>query len=341
MIDETPTAPRRVSLTLLGELSAFESGRRTSLRLRVENRGTKRLGWPWRPSRLVYRWLWPDETLLSKSARTKRLPRSLAPGGACEIDLRVACPNTTGDFVLEVSVAEGTRRTHLRVVPEPLRIPTSVVRGKMDDFGEYKDVWEKANLDRDYWSIVGPGSRDEFDSLSRMKRNTLVQHGLTPKSRILDVGCGTGCLTQALLEYLDDEGFYFGTDIAPQAIDFCRRRYVRENFRFAVNGSTEVSIDEGDFDFIHLSSVFTHMFPEEIAAMSMDLRPRLRPDGVLIADAFTFQDGPEWSGSRAKVDVRRDVLEAAFDRARLRIDGAEVMVEEGPITRRLYRLRVA
>lgn len=208
----------------------------------------------------------------------------------------------------------------------------------MEDFGEYQDVWERADLDRDYWSIVGPASRDEFEALGRMKLNGLVDHGLTSASRILDVGCGTGGLTQALLEYLDDEGFYLGTDIAPQAIDFCRRRYVRDNFRFAVNGATEIPTDERDFDFIYLASVFKHMFPEEIEAMSANLRPRLGPDGVLIADAFTFDEGPEWSGNRAKVDVRREVLEAAFERAGLRIDREEIVVEEGPVTRRLYRL---
>ena len=83
---------------------------------------------------------------------------------------------------------------------------------------DYQAAYRRADLGRDYWSIVGPASRDEFEALGRGKRQILIDLGLTPSSRVLDVGCGTGQLTEALLDFLSPDGRYCGTDIASEAV---------------------------------------------------------------------------------------------------------------------------
>ena len=67
------------------------------------------------------------------------------------------------------------------------------------------------------------------------KLETLREVGLTPDTRILDVGCGTGQLAGPLESFLSDRGLYYGTDIGEEAIAFCRGRFERPNFRFARN----------------------------------------------------------------------------------------------------------
>src|SRR5260221_14539559 len=100
----------------------------------------------------------------------------------------------------------------------------------------------------------------------------LVNLGLTSASSVLDVGCGTGSLTQALFDYLGPQGLYYGTDIGAEAVAFCEKNYRRPNFHFLRNETTRIPIDGKQFDIIVLFSVFTHLYPQEIRAMLEDLR---------------------------------------------------------------------
>jgi SAM-dependent methyltransferase len=329
---------RRAAITLLDALPTFATGQTSRLRMALVNTGSAR--WPrhLRPPCVSYHWLTKTGECLVRAGKRTRLRQSVAPGGRCEVTAKVVSPSTTGDFWLEIDLVIGDDGWFGDGGSPTLRLDVHVARGATSDFDHYEDAWEKADLDRNHWSIVGPGSRDEFDALSRTKRDLLIRHGLTPTARVLDVGCGTGLLAQGLLDYLDDGALYVGTDISAKAVAFCRRRYRRPNFRFAVNEQTRVPIEEDGFHFVTLFSVFTHLFPEEVGGLASSLRSRLAPQGVLLADAFTVESGPEWAGSRAKVDILRSTLESAFDRAGLRIARAEVLVEEGDVTRRLYRL---
>jgi 2-polyprenyl-3-methyl-5-hydroxy-6-metoxy-1,4-benzoquinol methylase len=64
-----------------------------------------------------------------------------------------------------------------------------------DDF--YPNAWAKAKLNRDYWSVVGPSSLEQFNELSRVKLQILQDAGFMPHHNLLDVGCGTGLLAQS------------------------------------------------------------------------------------------------------------------------------------------------
>src|SRR4051794_40645769 len=54
--------------------------------------------------------------------------------------------------------------------------------------------------------------------------------GLTPRSRVLDVGCGIGRVARPLAGFLDG-GSYTGFDVNAPAIGWCQARYP-EHFRF-------------------------------------------------------------------------------------------------------------
>jgi len=129
---------------------------------------------------------------------------------------------------------------------------------------DYVRLYAAADLSRDHWSIVGPASREEHEAMGRGKLGGLVEQGLTPSSRVLDVGCGTGQLTGPLADHLDAQGVYFGTDVAPEAIAFCRERFTRPNFHFVVNEMTRLPIEGVSFDVVFLGSVFTHLYPAEV-----------------------------------------------------------------------------
>jgi len=103
---------------------------------------------------------------------------------------------------------------------------------------------------------------------------------LKPNYRILDVGCGLGRLARPLTKFLDHSGEYYGFDIAKDSIEWCESHYsVYENFHFLWAdlhskfynpdgklgaSSHEFPYQNDFFDFVMLTSVFTHLMPADV-----------------------------------------------------------------------------
>ncbi len=193
---------------------------------------------------------------------------------------------------------------------------------------DYRRAYARADLARDYWTVVGPTTREEYDRLGGVKLRHLIDLGLTPDSRVLDVGCGTGLLTAALEGYLSDRGLYVGTDLAPEAVAFCRQRFRRPNFSFVRNEMTALPLTEGPFDAIAFYSVFTHTYPEETALLLAEARRVLAAGGFVFADAFVSPDVRRSEGGRGAVVVGAGLLPRLIAGAGLRAE--TVMTLDGP-----------
>jgi SAM-dependent methyltransferase len=133
----------------------------------------------------------------------------------------------------------------------------------------------------------------------------LIDRGLRPEHRVLDIGCGIGNLAIGLRDYL--RGGYDGVDIHPEAVTWCQRAITPRypSFRFhradvasgAYNptGRTAASayrfpFPDRSFDFIFLASVFTHMMPDEVKHYIHELSRLLAPGGTCIASFFLLND---------------------------------------------------
>jgi SAM-dependent methyltransferase len=176
----------------------------------------------------------------------------------------------------------------------------------------YRIAYGKADLEKNHWSIVGAVSAEEWAALGAKKRELLVAHGLTPSSRVLDVGCGTGQLAAALEDYLSPAALYVGTDIAEEAVSSCQKKFQRPNFRFVRNDMTGVPVASEAFDFMFFGSVFTHMYPPEVTAMLRDVGRLLDPQGSIIADAFFSSGIGTWRGNRGMVVIDEGLLLQCF-----------------------------
>ena len=127
--------------------------------------------------------------------------------------------------------------------------------------------------------------------------------GLQPNARVLDIGCGIGRIAVALTHYLTSEGGYDGIDIIPGAIKWCTRKITRQYPRFCFQfadiyskaynpkGRVKASdyafpFDKDLFDFVILSSVFTHMLPEDLEHYISEVARMLRPGGTCFATYF-------------------------------------------------------
>lgn len=298
---------------LLGDEFAFEvEVELTGPKARAAAKAGISLGVHWRNANGVGYFCYDD------AHRVKLYPA--AEGGlSARLVGRLPAPNTAGDYVLEFDLIDGSEQwfgTRKRT-----RFPKLRVEGRKAEAGEpgfdYVNIYSALDLEKDYWTVVGPGSREEFESLGRGKMEFLVTRGLTPDSRILDVGCGTGQLAQPLVPYLSKKGLYVGTDIAPEAIAFCRGKYPQANFRFEVNGMTSLPLEKLDFHVIYLCSVFTHMYPGETRDMLKTLRGLLVPGGKIIADVFHSASMEGSAGTRSMVILGEKLLESITKEAGL------------------------
>jgi SAM-dependent methyltransferase len=143
--------------------------------------------------------------------------------------------------------------------------------------------------------------------------------GLRPDERLLDVGCGTGRVARPLAAYLT-AGSYDGVDIVSRSISWCRRAYRRlPNFRFhhadlfnrAYNpgGATLASeyrfpFDDASFDFVLLTSVFTHMLARDTQHYLRELARLLAPGGRVLMTAFLLDESSREGIAAGRADFR-------------------------------------
>jgi len=130
---------------------------------------------------------------------------------------------------------------------------------------------------------------------------------LEPEERVLDVGCGVGRIASALTGYLKPPGSYCGFDVVHEGIEWCQRVVTSQHPRFqflhadvfnaAYNplGSRSASeypfpYEDAAFDFVFLTSVFTHMRPPEMRHYLAEIRRVLRPTGRCFATYFILND---------------------------------------------------
>jgi SAM-dependent methyltransferase len=219
-----------------------------------------------------------------------------------------------------------TSRTMRRLVSRAARSWRRLI-GRRDDV-DYRRWYSTLDLQHDYWSIVGPSSKEEYERLGAVKLHLLLKLGLLPDMKVLDVGCGTGMLAAPLHDYLSDRGLYRGADISPDAVAFCRSRFRRPNFSFHVSEMTTLPLFRERFHVIVFFSVFTHTYPRETALLLRDASRLLKDDGVIFADLFAAPLVDRHAGNRAAVEVNPDYLLDLLDGSGLRAELVEAQPTE-------------
>jgi len=163
------------------------------------------------------------------------------------------------------------------------------------------------------------GDETNFKSVGVTLAKSLVTFaGLKPDSRVLEIGCGFGRVALPLSLMLDERGTYAGTDVMRDGIDWCRANITRQGFSFhhfdIYNefynprglGSVEdtpLPFEDGAFDLVFLTSVFTHLVQEDVAAYMREIRRVLAPNGTLAGTWFQV----EADVSTAILDGRTDI----------------------------------
>ena len=139
-----------------------------------------------------------------------------------------------------------------------------------------------------------------FEHFGVLEHSLLRQYGLRDDSRVIDIGCGAGRLTQQLARY--PKLRYLGVDVVPELLDYSRRKLARPDFELALSPGNTIPAPDGQADFVTFFSVFTHLLHEEsYAYLEQSLRV-LAPGGRVVFSFFEFAVEAQWGVFEGNVD---------------------------------------
>jgi ubiquinone/menaquinone biosynthesis C-methylase UbiE len=111
-------------------------------------------------------------------------------------------------------------------------------------------------------------------------RRQLLWAGLKQEMRALDLGCGSGIVSNLIAELVGESGHVLGVDGSKERVDFAQRRYgERETLGFSVCLFEDLGKLDDGFDFIWSRFVFEYLAdPEPVLEQALEV---LNPGGVL------------------------------------------------------------
>ncbi|CAM5277279.1 Methyltransferase OS=Streptomyces tendae OX=1932 GN=GUR47_04310 PE=3 SV=1 [Streptomyces tendae] len=137
-----------------------------------------------------------------------------------------------------------------------------------DHVGYYRAVMA-SDARRSPEAAVGSRSHDRWLALGAMQFDYLMEHGLRPGHRMLDIGCGNLRAGWRFIDHLDT-GHYYGVDISPDILIAAKETLTERGLQAKLPHLTltaDLRLDflpENHFDVVHAHSVFSHSPPRVI-----------------------------------------------------------------------------
>lgn len=132
----------------------------------------------------------------------------------------------------------------------------------------------------------------DWDTIGHHQFQFLVQHGLQPHHRLLDVGCGSLRGGVHYIKYLDD-GNYYGIDQAQWLLDAGRdievpRAGIAPDRKINLLCRDDFDVTEFGvrFDYAIAQSVYTHLPWNSILRSLINIQMVLKPNGKFFATFF-------------------------------------------------------
>ncbi len=132
-------------------------------------------------------------------------------------------------------------------------------------YDDYVDKQQIVGINERHYSIV----------------NYLLEFGLKPDSKVLEIGCGIGTLTE-LLSGVIPNGQLLANDISPKSIDIASEKLKKyTNVDFIVGDIAQQNI-EGKFDVIVMPDVLEHIPPADHFKIFAKLSELIDPKGFIL-----------------------------------------------------------
>jgi len=174
---------------------------------------------------------------------------------------------------------------------------------------------ERANPRAEYFDGIAD-RWDSWEDLTALRSKLMAgldELAVGAGETVLDVGCGTGNLTDALLARLSDSGRVVAVDIAPRMIDVARRKIDDARVTWHAADARRLPLADGSCDRAVCYSVWPHF--DDRAAVAAELSRVLRPGGRLHVWHLLSRERINEIHASAGDAVRRDQLPPAQETA--------------------------
>ncbi|GAB2457643.1 class I SAM-dependent methyltransferase [Streptomyces incanus] len=153
----------------------------------------------------------------------------------------------------------------------PGRVPRHLRRAARDTWLRYRSpdhvayyrAVMRSDTRQDPDAAVGSRNRERWLALGAMQFDYLLEHGLRPEHRMLEIGCGNLRAGWRFIDYLES-GHYHGVDISPDILIAAQDTLVTQGLQDRLPTLTPVRdltlrfLPEAHFDVVHAHSVFSH-----------------------------------------------------------------------------------
>ncbi|MEU0518614.1 class I SAM-dependent methyltransferase [Streptosporangium sp. NPDC006007] len=159
-----------------------------------------------------------------------------------------------------------------------------------DHVSYYREVMRSDIAEMSADAAIGSHRRKSWLRIGRMQFDYLLDHGVTPRDRVLDIGCGNLRLGWRLIDYLEP-GHYHGIDISPEILLAAAHTLTQHGLQSKVphlslvKDLTFATLPDAHFTVVHAHSVFSHSPLEVVDECLRHVGRILHPDGFF---DFTF-----------------------------------------------------
>lgn len=171
------------------------------------------------------------------------------------------------------------------------------LRLKHPDHVSYYRAVMASDTRRNPEAAVGSQTHERWLALGQMQFDYLVEHGLRPEHRMLDIGCGNLRGGWRFIDYLEP-GNYYGIDISPDILIAAKKTLVERGLQdklphLTLTGDLTLDFLPGDhFDVVHAHSVFSHS-PLEVIEECLAHVGRVLTDKGFFDFTFDRTEGTE------------------------------------------------
>jgi SAM-dependent methyltransferase len=179
---------------------------------------------------------------------------------------------------------------------------------------------------RDMIEKIGGG---DYDDIGRHFLEIFRDRvGIPSTARTLDIGCGCGRMAAPLLDYLEPDTPYHGIDVVLSMVNWCRKNISTRapnahfhhadvfNTAFNRRGTAgfeyKLPFGEQSFDFVFLTSVFTHMNPEDTTTYLKEIYRVLAPQGIVLMTFFLMNETYYRNRARDLLEIKLDFGESPY-----------------------------
>lgn len=156
---------------------------------------------------------------------------------------------------------------------------------------------------------------EDLPTLERKLADGLEELGVCADERVVDVGCGTGNLTRALLRRLSPKGKVIAVDISPRMIEVAKRKVSDPRVSWHPTDARRLPIADAACGRVFCCSIWPHF--DDRAAVAAELRRVLTPGGSLHVWHLIAREKINEIHAGAGEAVRGDVLPPAAETAEL------------------------